>query len=56
MWADSPAVDRSLRKALTVSWPAEYYSYIRLSDALESGPDPFRIYSCLMNPPRGIDH
>lgn len=55
-WADSPAVDRTLRKTFAVAWPAGYRSYVRLSDALRSGPDSPRIYSCLMNPPRGIDH
>lgn len=56
IWADSPAADRSLRKISTVAWPAEFFSYVKLSDALESVPGSSRIYSCLMNPPRGIDH
>jgi hypothetical protein len=56
LWADSPEADSLLRERFRVQWPAEKFSLIRLSESLETEADTARIFSCLINPPWGIDH
>lgn len=56
LWGDSLDVDIFLRKRLHIKLPAEYLSYIRFSEEVEKNSDTLKIYSCIINPPRGIDH
>ncbi|HEX2960074.1 MAG TPA: GNAT family N-acetyltransferase, partial [Chitinispirillaceae bacterium] len=56
LWADSPDADRFLRKKFRIKWPAEKVSIIKFSEILEKNSDTVNIYSCMINPPRGIDH
>ncbi len=56
LWADSPDADSFLRKKFGIQWPAEKVSFIRFSDIPERDSDTANVYSCMINPPRGIDH
>jgi hypothetical protein len=56
VWANSPEMDSSLRKGFTIKWPVGDFSIFKLSEELERDSDSIKIYSCMLKPPRGIDH
>ncbi len=57
LWADSPDADRYSPEEIpdTVA-RGEESPCIKVSESLERDVDTASIYSCIINPPRGIDH
>jgi len=56
LWTNSLDADLSFWKKFMIKWPAGYFSYIRFSEIPDKNLDTLNLYSCIINPPQGIDH
>lgn len=56
LWADSPEAEAVLRKKTWIKVPDERFSLVRVADTLDGRAGAGSIFSCMIDPPRGIDH